>query len=436
MESRRNILQTSIQLGLLAFSTRVAIADGNDTMRNVNKNIGQKGKVDGAWLWELPDTPNGLIPSQCWHSVGSAPDGSIYIGGMDHLTNSALYSIKSKDDRLYYLGDAKSASQAAHNWKPLETAQKFHTRPLWHKGKIYVATLDVSSINDQYLYKRGFHWYAYDPSTQIFADLSAKEPGGTATEHGGLVTIVSDPDRNLIYGASIPTAEIYRYDVAAGRTTNIGRPHWWDKEYLYTNRIMWLDKLGRLYMSAGNPAYAAPNDPPNPSIYQHLYYYDPDAKQFFERQDWKLPGGRALEVGQCFPHLNVAFFSDDQGNIYKFTYDPLSWEYLGKAKLHPHDYTMWSLNVTNDGKVAYLITTDHNGGSLFEFNLTTSETKQICDIVDLGPEFRILATHTGSDAWDNLGRFYFSSFTTDLSKIQNVIITRIDPSRLKAALKK
>ena len=81
--------------------------------------------------WQLPNTPNGLKPTQSWHATGSSPEGDIYVAGMDHLTNSALYRLAPNQATLRYVGDARSASEAANNWQLTETAQKFHTRPLW-----------------------------------------------------------------------------------------------------------------------------------------------------------------------------------------------------------------------------------------------------------------------------------------------------------------
>jgi hypothetical protein len=52
------------------------------------RQAGRPGKLDGVWLWILPDTPNGLRPTQSWHAMGSSPDGDVYIAGMDHVTNA------------------------------------------------------------------------------------------------------------------------------------------------------------------------------------------------------------------------------------------------------------------------------------------------------------------------------------------------------------
>jgi hypothetical protein len=144
---------------------------------------GWAGRLDGTWNWILPDTPNGLRPTQSRHATSSSPVGDIYVAGMSHETNSALYRLNSANGTLRYVGDARSASEAAHNWSPDETAEKFHTRPLWHRGKVYVATMDRSNLDDEYLHRRGFHWCSYDPTRNGFEDLSAKATAGTGDTH-------------------------------------------------------------------------------------------------------------------------------------------------------------------------------------------------------------------------------------------------------------
>jgi len=130
----------------------------------------------------------------------------------------------------------------------------------------------------------------------------------------------------------------------------------------------------------------------------------------------------------------MAVFTDDQGGIYKFTYDPMTFQYLGKPKLNNQHYTVWSFNVTADGRTAYIVTTSREDGSMFEIDLSSCVATKLATISTLGDDFKRLGTHTGSNSWDNKGRFYFSSFSTDLSKIENVLITRVDPSRLKTAI--
>lgn len=123
-----------------------------------NNAAATRGQLDGVWFWTMPTTPNGLVPTQSWSGAAPAPEGDVYVAGMDHSTNSALYRLHG--DSLSYLGDAKSASAAAENWRAGETAQKFHVRPIWHNGRVYVATYGSSTLDATYLSLRGFHWYA------------------------------------------------------------------------------------------------------------------------------------------------------------------------------------------------------------------------------------------------------------------------------------
>ena len=117
------------------------------------------GDIDGVHIWQMPDAPDGSRPDQSWLAVGSDAEGEIYISGHDHQTNAMLYRMYQHDNTLRWVGDAKSASEAANNWQTNETAEKFHTRPIHHNGTVYVATLDTSDMNNSVLNTRGFHWY-------------------------------------------------------------------------------------------------------------------------------------------------------------------------------------------------------------------------------------------------------------------------------------
>ena len=122
----------------------------------------QRGQSDGLWYWDLPATPNGLRPLISYSGAGSAPGGTIYVGGMDHVSNSALYRLPGAGSTsalpaptLSYLGDARAASEAAGNYLTGEGIEKFHTRPTWYGGWVFVANLNNSTQSAAYLNKRG-----------------------------------------------------------------------------------------------------------------------------------------------------------------------------------------------------------------------------------------------------------------------------------------
>lgn len=207
--------------GLLASLKLVVCAAAAQKAQDIRTS---PGAIDETWLWQLPTTPTGTRPYVSWHAIASAPNGDIYIADMDHVTNSALFRLVPVAGTLRWVGDARTASQVTGNCRDGETAEKFHTRLTLFRDKVYVATMDYSPLDAGYLKGWGFHWYAYMPSTDVFEDLSASQPGGVGWPHVGVVTTTAAPKQNLLFGATVPTAELMRYDVAARQPTNLGRP--------------------------------------------------------------------------------------------------------------------------------------------------------------------------------------------------------------------
>jgi hypothetical protein len=393
----------------------------------------QAGRLAGVQSWELPATPNGLTPSQSWHATGSAPNGDLYVAGMDHRTNAALYRLAAGSDQLRLVGDARSASEAAGNWRPDETAEKFHTRPTFLNGRIFVATMDSSALDASYRNRRGFHWYAYDPRADRFSDLSAAEPGGTGLPHGSLVTLAPDPARKAVFGAVLPTGAIVRYDVETGSTVRLGRPKAYDRPYLYVNRFMFTDAQGRLYTSAGE------GDGYDPALYGHLYRIERDGTAT-PRPDMPLAEPRALETGRCFRDRHVCIAADSRGHLYRFTEDgggeTVRWSGIGQVTMERPGSFLWMFQVSPDGATAYAVATSYapkaGPANLYEVDLTTGRSERLCSLADLDPRLGTLNVHTGYDAWDGQGRFAFASF--DGEGRSHVLLTRIDPVALKAAL--
>ena len=403
-----------------------------DTAAAVPNNPAMRGQLDGIWFWTIPTTRNGLVPTQSWSGAASAPGGDVYVAGMDHSTNSALYRLRG--GILSYVGDAKSASAAAENWRAGETAQKFHVRPVWHNGRVYVATYGSSTLDATYLSLRGFHWYAYDGGIDRFIDLSAKQPGGTGVPHGGVIAQVVDPINGRIYAAIGPTGHLYRYDIASGEGTLLGRPDY-GRDYVYAGRAMWLDREGRLYFTAGNAELTYYGAPYDPAIFNHVYVYDPATGSFGEKKSWLLHDQRAIDAAQCLPSSAgeiVCFLADNVGHIYKF--ESLSseqrWTYLGNIGQEaraPLGFT-WVLHVFREREMIYLIT---QTGKLFEFDLVTRQASLIGDLKALEPTLKDKMFFYGHDARVD-SRFYFSAF----SRTGNALLVGIDPVRLKAAIAK
>jgi hypothetical protein len=379
-----------------------------------------------AAVYYLPNTPNGLKPTQSWDAVGSTPSGDIYVGGMDHVSNAALYRFRPATGSLEYVGDARSASEAANNWLAGETVQKFHTRPLWYGGKVYVATLNYSSLDDTYLQMRGFKWYAYDEATSAFTDLSASVPGGTAIEKGGIVALSLAPSDHLFYAMTIPTAEIVSYDPNSNVTTQRGRPSRFNKAYIYSARFMWVDSQGRLYLSAGNPDYSPQTGTPDdPAVFGHIYYYDP-GQGFGEATHWSLVNVTAIQSGQWALDRQACYMMDDRANLFLFDDRQRSFERLGQV---PVTQPSWVFQLSANGKKIYIIEGRHDSeGRLFEFDIGTRQYRLLCSLSDLAPSL-LRGDVCGFDSWDRDGRFYITSGNGQ----DNVALIQIDPVLVKVA---
>lgn len=392
------------------------------------------GRQAGLWTWTIPNTPNGLRPLQGWSGAASAPNGDIYAAGMDHVTNSALYRLPPTGSSaalpgasLVYAGDARAASEAADNWQRNEGVEKFHTQPVWLGTRMFVGNLNYSLLDAEYLNRRGFHWYAYDWAAGSFADLSAGQPGGTGAPAGGLMALVADRARNLVYGVSAPTGDLYKYDPADGSSTKIGRPAY-ARAYVYPGRAMWLGSTGRLYFTAGNDNGSKTGAPYNPAIFNHVHYWDP-ATGFGQETGWGLRNQRAIDGAQCFGNPRTCYLMDNVGHIYRYKENAgvPSWTLLGDlGQQNDAKYGLtWVFHVSADQKKAYVIA---RRGAFFEFDLINRTRKLRGNLYQLEPALKNLDFY-GSNAWDKYGRFYFLSFPKEGAPVKNTKLIAIDPKR-------
>jgi hypothetical protein len=392
------------------------------------KTGGYNGLLNGVKSWVLPNAPApyNTRPDQAWHSVGSSPSGDIYISGHDHATNSMLYRLSQKDDTLRWVGDARTASQAVSNWLTGETCQKFHDRPIWFNGKDYVASLDRSTLDNAYMSTRGFHWYCYDSAQNTFSDLSVSEPGGIGAAHIQLISIQPDPKKNVMYGVSIPEVKVVSYDIAKKVTTMLGRPsQWTTPQYIYSDRVTWVDSRSRLYITAGNDrAQWNMGEPVN--VFNHVWYYDP-ASGFGELTNFPLQGANAMECGGWNREHTKWYGSDDHGHLYCFNDSGPTWTYLGRPGFDIN-IKVWTLEVAPDGDKLYVGRCD-NALGIWEFDLAAKTSRSVFSISECDATAGTRAFLTGYDSWDQAGNLYLAEFS--MNDGNNVILTRFNPVKLK-----
>jgi hypothetical protein len=403
------------------------VADQPDPL-STQSDTARPGKIAGVNIWQLPNSPDGDRPDQCWLAVGSDASGEIYISGHDHQTNSMLYRMYQSDNTVRWIGDARTASEAADNWENGETAEKFHTRPIHHDGQVYVATLDNSNMDNGFRNTRGFHWYSYKISKNRFYDLSATETNGVGAETLQLATIQIDPVNNLLYGMSIPENKLVRYDIAQGTTTVLGNPDAWTG-YFYTNRFMWVDSRGRVYITGGS-SRSQWNKGESPEVFNHVWYYDP-ATGFGELPEFELQGPNSMEVGQWDREHKNLYTSDDQGNIYRFNDAAASWTFLGRPDFSSSLKT-WIFQLSADEEKIYIGLSDGSRpNAIYEYDIASRDSYELLKMTDLDDTAAAEAFITGYDSWDSKGSFYIASFS--MYDNDNVFMLGINPVDIKLA---
>lgn len=377
----------------------------------------------------LPTMSDGTVPTLSYDGVAVSPYGDVYVTASDHVNNSALYRVSEGDDGrlgIWLVGDAKTASKAANNWLPGETAEKFHN-VLWHDGKVYVATTDYSPVDGEFDDRRGFHWYAYDEKSETFTDLSASEPDGVGAKQKWIMGTDIDPDRGLIYGIGAPTGELFSYNINTGEHNNLGRPPSWTEDYLPV-RDIWLDSEGRVYLTAGWQSHSDP--------YNHVHFYDPDTGTFGENPEWKLANNVSFNGADYYPELQKAIMYDPRGGIYEFDDANDSLQHLGNVGIDENS-RVWTLHVDTEHNLAYALSAPKayldGDDAVFEFDLSTGESRKLLDFASLDPELDY-SWLTSNNAWDDQGRFWVVARPVGNPDHENSRIVAIDIEQVKDAL--
>lgn len=111
-----------------------------------------------------------------WSGMGQTNDGTVYIAVSNHAEpggNVAIFKFEPQRDKMTFVADLKSISEAADNWLPNENQYKVHTFLVEHlDGNLYFATMPADKPSTH----RGAHLYRLDPRTDTISDLSATAP--------------------------------------------------------------------------------------------------------------------------------------------------------------------------------------------------------------------------------------------------------------------
>lgn len=94
---------------------------------------------------------NGLVPFDGeYYNSADRSDGSIYVSGHDHVSNSMRYRLDPPSGDVDWVGDARTASTAAENWKAGESPTRAHQpdgpqRSFVTRGASHMTATDLST---------------------------------------------------------------------------------------------------------------------------------------------------------------------------------------------------------------------------------------------------------------------------------------------------
>jgi hypothetical protein len=160
--------------------------------------------------------------TSCWGGLGKDSSNRIYIAmglGAPESTDVGIFRYTPTTGERLFLDTLKHVTQLEGNYDANETIAKVHAEMLPLGGKLYFASHDFHDVSPGY--RRGGHFFSYDPATSHFEDLSKTDPGGVSAPGQGIIGMdIMLPQQQLIgftYGPD-GGGDVVAYDLATRRS--------------------------------------------------------------------------------------------------------------------------------------------------------------------------------------------------------------------------
>lgn len=193
---------------------------------------------------------------------------------------SVYHALVEGADRQIYVGTTRNVDRT---YVPDE---KFAKGTDWHYRSV------TAQIHKDYAAYPGGHLFRYSPAS---ARISFQQKAfrinnacpmadlGIPVPHEGIYTLLADRKLNAIYGITYPGSQLFRYDIATGKTQVVGRLSTFTprEEYLpLISKVLVQDAEGNVYASADRG---------------RLVKYEPFSGKL-ERLEIRLPGLSGREI--------------------------------------------------------------------------------------------------------------------------------------------
>lgn len=401
---------------LLSLLIPACKASKNDIIESEDSHQKQKG-ISYKYIDFDDITPKGLKLLQCWDAMGMDDKERVYIGWTsrreDGREDFAVFRYDNGTGEKQFLGTFMNASEAAGNLKPDEQIPKGHTKMIFIKGKMYMASQsfhDFKNGIEELPKYRGSHIYAYDIEKDELEDISAGLTDGVITKNQGIVALTYMEETNMILGLTHPHSDIVMFNIKDNRVEKVISGIPWSLGNPLSREIV-VGKDGKIY------TYRGTEDPALREKEYNMWVYDTKTDEM-KKTDYKASGG--FWNGQAASHNDgKIYLSTVNGDLYMLNTEKGKLEYLThflpeeEVKMGKKITYMYSITLSKDGKKIYGIPSVNNG-NLYQYSIDSKKVSMVKEIEN--------AIFTGSNIKDSKGNLYFAKFAPWEGKCRLLVV--------------
>jgi hypothetical protein len=208
-----------------------------------------------------------------YHSITLASDGRIYFSLSGHRIDKNVHfcSYDPKHDKMVFSREINEALKNEDTTKTVPQG-KIHSGLMEAGKKLYFSTHIGYYKEDRQGRGKypGFHLMYYDLKTDKLVDM-VRGPEGE-----GMIATSLDAKRLLMYGLTYPSSLLFKYDIKAGKLTQLTNPHAESADFtrsfnsMNITRVLAMDPQGHVYGSCLDGSIWRLDEHDNPVIVPHV----------------------------------------------------------------------------------------------------------------------------------------------------------------------
>ncbi len=204
-----------------------------------------------------------------YHSITLASDGRIYFSLSGHRIDKNVHfcCFDPEQQKMVFSREINEALKNEDTTKTVPQG-KIHSGLMEAGKKLYFST-HIGYYKDDRRGRGkypGFHFMYYDLKTDKLVDM-VRGPVGQ-----GMLTTSLDAKRLILYGLTYPSSRLFKYDIKAGKLTELPNPHAESADFtrsfnsMNITRVLAMDPQGHVYGSCLDGSIWRLDDRDNPVI--------------------------------------------------------------------------------------------------------------------------------------------------------------------------